>query len=426
MKAVYALVDCNNFYASCERLFQPQLKYTPIVVLSNNDGCVVARSAEAKALGIPMAAPLFKVRALLEKHQVRVFSSNYTLYADISSRVMRTLEELCPSVEIYSIDEAFLDLRGQRQCRGDESLDDLGQHIRRTVYQHVGVPVCVGIAPTKTLAKLANHAAKRYPATNGVVDLTAQERQQKLLALTAVEHIWGIGKRSAEKLHQQGIHTALQLAQMDPQRAKRSYSVLLARTILELNGESCIALDEAPANRQQLICSRSFAEKMTDYGQLREVVCEFAARVSERLRHARQVARRVQVFIRTSPFDASEACYANAASGELAVASADSRDIVHLAIRLFDSLWKADYRYAKAGVMLSELSAAAAVQPGLFDSEQRAPYSQQLMTAMDTINSRGRAQVWLGAQRPDKDWFMSRDHLSPAYTTRWDSLPEIN
>lgn len=422
MNPIYALVDCNSFYVSCERLFQPHLNHQPVVVLSNNDGCVVARSQESKALGVPMAAPLFKVRPLLEKHNVHVFSSNYTLYADISSRVMRTLEELCPVVEIYSIDEAFLDLAGMEK---DTPLAEVGQTIRQTVHKHVGVPVCVGIAPTKTLAKLANHGAKIYPATNGVVNLMDRQRQQRLLNITDIGEIWGVGKRTAEKLRNQGITTALQLSQRDPQRMQRRYSVLINRIIRELNGEPCISLDENPPSRQQLICSRSFGEKIEDYDSLRETLCEFAARASEKLRTGQQVARLVQVFIRTSPFDPSERCYSNSASGILPIASHDTRDIVRMATQLFDQIWQSGYRYAKAGVMLGDLSPANDHQPGLFDAEHSSPHSKELMQAMDRINHSGRGQVWLGSQRPDKDWFMTRSHLSPAYTTRWQCLPLV-
>ena len=422
MKPIYALVDCNNFYASCERLFQPRLNNAPIVVLSNNDGCIVARSTEAKALGTPMAIPLFKVRALLEKHHVHIFSSNYALYADISARVMRTLEELSPAMEIYSIDEAFLNLAGMDN---ETTLSAIGQTIRHTVHRHVGIPVCVGIAPTKTLAKLANHGAKSYPATNGVVDLSDKTRQHRLLDIIEVAQVWGVGKRTAEKLRHQGITTALQLARMNPQQAQRRYSVTLNRIIRELNGEPCIKLDENPPSRKQLICSRSFGAKIGDYAPLRETVCEFAARASEKLRHGQQAARIVQVFIRTSPFDARDRCYATSATGTLPIHSCDSRDILRMATRLFDQIWKPGYNYAKAGVMLGDLCNCATIQPGLFDNDHSSPHSKELMDAIDTINHSGRGHIWLGAQRPEKDWFMTRGHLSPAYTTRWDSLPVV-
>ncbi|MCD6527483.1 MAG: translesion error-prone DNA polymerase V subunit UmuC [Desulfuromonas sp.] len=422
MKPVYALVDCNNFYVSCERLFKPQLKKRPVIVLSNNDGCVVSRSQEAKALGVSMAAPLFKVRDLVERHQIEVFSSNYALYADISARVMHTLEELSPEMEIYSIDEAFLNLAG---FNSKDGLHQHGQHICHTLYQHVGVPVCVGIAPTKTLAKLANYGAKHYPATGGVVDLMDQRRQKKLLHITPVGEIWGVGRRSTLQLQNMGINTALQLVQMPLQTARRRFSIVMERTIRELNGEPCIELDNQPAAKQQILCSRSFGQKITDYDQLRETVCEFAARAAEKLRQGQQMTQMVNVSIRTSPFDAHEPCYANSATAKLSTYSNDSREIVALATQLLKSIWKEDYRYAKAGVMLGDLCLEDRLQPGLFDDPQQRAHSRQLMQAIDQINHSGRGKVWLGGQRPQQDWFMNRAHLSPAYTTRWEDLPQV-
>lgn len=422
MNPIYALVDCNNFYVSCERLFKPQLKNRPVIILSNNDGCVVSRSQEAKDLGVTMAAPLFKVRNLVERHQIEVFSSNYALYADISARVMYTLEELAPEMEIYSIDEAFLNLPGF-SCN-DERLQH-GQLIRNTVYQHVGVPVCVGIAPTKTLAKLANYGAKRYPATGGVVDLIDNQRQKKLLQITPVSEIWGVGRRSTAKLQDMGITTALDLSQMSLQTARRRFSIVLERTIRELNGEPCIELDNQPAAKQQILCSRSFGQKITDFEQLRETVCEFAARAAEKLRHGQQMAQVVNVSVRTSPFDAREPCYANSATARLPSYSNDSLEIISHATRLLKSIWKDGYRYAKAGVMLGDLCLEDRLQPSLFDDPQQRAQSRQLMEAIDSINHSGRGKIWLGGQRPQQDWFMNRAHLSPAYTTRWDSLPDV-
>jgi DNA polymerase V len=237
MKRTFAIVDCNNFYASCEKLFRPDLKNVPLVVLSNNDGCVVARSQEVKDLGIKMAVPVFKIQDEIKRHGIQVFSSNYTLYGDISSRVMQTLEQFSPHVEVYSIDEAFLDLSGI------DSLNDYGQTIRSTVLQHVGVPVCVGIAPTKTLSKLANYAAKKFKATNGVVDLRDPERQKRLMEITPVSEIWGVGRKLTESLKRRGVETSLQLSQMDPHQVRRLYSVVLERTVCELNGESCLELE---------------------------------------------------------------------------------------------------------------------------------------------------------------------------------------
>ncbi|MBT4928355.1 MAG: Y-family DNA polymerase, partial [Cellvibrionales bacterium] len=243
MSAIFALVDCNNFYASCEKLFRPDLANTPVVVLSNNDGCVVARSKEAKALGIKMGIPIFKIQPQIRQHGIKVFSSNYSLYADMSDRVMRTLEDMAPRVEIYSIDEAFLDLTGIQSAI---SLIDFGQQVKHTIDRWIGITVCVGIAPTKTLSKLANHAAKKYSATRGVVDLTDRNRQRKLLALTPVEDIWGVGRRLSARLQAMDIHTALDLADTSAKSIRQHFSVVLERTVRELNGESCMDLEQVP------------------------------------------------------------------------------------------------------------------------------------------------------------------------------------
>ncbi|PLX89199.1 MAG: DNA polymerase V subunit UmuC [Desulfuromonas sp.] len=409
MSQTFALVDCNNFYASCERLFRPDLTTTPIVVLSNNDGCIVARSQEAKQLGIKMGTPLFKVKDLLAHHKVKVFSSNYTLYGDISQRVMQTLETLAPHIEIYSIDEAFLDLHGMQDAAAH------GQTIRATVLKNVGVPVCVGIAPTKTLAKLANYAAKKYKATNGVVDLRNPQRQLKLMALTPVDEVWGIGRRLAKKLGYHGIHTALDLAQMNTRSARSRYSVVLERTIRELNGESCQPLEQVRAARQQIICSRSFGTKMTDKEEVRQAVCEFVSRAAEKLRRDRRLAGRAHVFIRTSPY------YSNMATGTVLHPSDDTRDLLPLATELFDQIWKDGFRYAKAGVMLSDTCSPQALQQNLFST----PRNDALMATLDKVNNSGKGKIWFGSQRPRKDWFMTQENLSPAYTTRWKDLPVV-
>jgi DNA polymerase V len=419
MKPTFAIVDCNNFYASCERLFRPDLKKVPLVVLSNNDGCVVARSPEVKALGIKMAVPVFKIRNEIKQHGIQVFSSNYTLYGDISSRVMHTLEQFSPNVEVYSIDEAFLDLSGIA------SLYDYGQKIRATVLQHVGVPVCVGIAPTKTLAKLANYAAKKFKATQGVVDLRDQKRQQRLMEITPVSEVWGVGRKLTESLNRHGVETVWQLARMDTHQARRLYSVVLERTICELNGESCLEFEVAPSAKQQIVCSRSFGEKLTDYVDLREAVCEFSARAAEKLRGEDRLALMVNVFIRTSPFDKAGPSYDNVATGRLPQPSSDTSKILDLAVRLFDLIWKDGYRYAKAGVMLGDFCALDDAQQNLFEDQQGCRESETLMQVIDTINHSGQGKVWFGGQRPHKDWFMRQANVSPAYTTRWDSLPEV-
>ena len=419
---VFALVDCNNFYASCEKLFRPDLKDTPVVVLSNNDGCVVARSREAKLLGIKMGVPVFQIKAEMQRHGILAFSSNYALYADLSSRVMRTLEEMAPRVEVYSIDEAFLDLTGIESVI---SLVEFGQQVRERIGHWIGITVCVGIAPTKTLAKLANHAAKKYPATQGVVDLTNPDRQRRLLALVPVDDVWGVGRRLSKRLNALGITTALDLANASPRAIRDQFSVVLERTVRELNGESCIELEEIPPTKKQIVCSRSFGEKVTQFELLREAVCEYATRATEKLRKEQQQAKVLTVFIRTSPFKDNEPQYSNSASGELLIPSCDTRDFIELANHLLKRIWKDGFRYAKAGVMLSDFYDPGMFQPGLFDDVSIRSNSQQLMSVLDTINQSGAGKVFFAGQGTKKDWSMKREHLSPAYTTRWDQLPRV-
>ncbi len=419
---VFALVDCNNFYASCEKLFRPDLKDTPVVVLSNNDGCVVARSREAKLLGIKMGVPVFQIKAEMQRHGILAFSSNYALYADLSSRVMRTLEEMAPRVEVYSIDEAFLDLTGIESAI---SLVEFGQQVRERIGHWIGITVCVGIAPTKTLAKLANHAAKKYPATQGVVDLTNPDRQRRLLALVPVDDVWGVGKRLSKRLNALGITTALDLANASPRAIREQFSVVLERTVRELNGESCIELEEIPPTKKQIVCSRSFGVKVTQFELLREAVCEYATRATEKLRKEQQQAKVLTVFIRTSPFKDNEPQYSNSASGELLIPSCDTRDFIELANHLLKRIWKDGFRYAKAGVMLSDFYDPGMFQPGLFDDVSIRSNSQQLMSVLDTINQSGAGKVFFAGQGTKKDWSMKREHLSPAYTTRWDQLPRV-
>lgn len=419
---VFALVDCNNFYASCEKLFRPDLKDTPVVVLSNNDGCVVARSREAKLLGVKMGVPVFQIKSEMQRHGILAFSSNYALYADLSSRVMRTLEEMAPRVEVYSIDEAFLDLTGIESAI---SLVEFGQQVRERIGHWIGITVCVGIAPTKTLAKLANHAAKKYPATQGVVDLTNPERQRRLLALVPVDDVWGVGRRLSKRLNALGITTALDLANASPRAIRDQFSVVLERTVRELNGESCIELEEIPPTKKQIVCSRSFGAKVTQFELLREAVCEYATRATEKLRKEQQQAKVMTVFIRTSPFKDNEPQYSNSASGELLIPSCDTRDFIELANHLLKRIWKDGFRYAKAGVMLSDFYDPGMFQPGLFDDVSTRANSQQLMSVLDTINQSGAGKVFFAGQGTKKDWSMKREHLSPAYTTRWDQLPRV-
>jgi DNA polymerase V len=419
-KACYALVDCNSFYASCEKLFRPDLRDRPVVVLSNNDGCVVARSAEAKALGIGMATPFYQVRDLIKQEQVTVFSSNYALYADISARVMRTLEELAPAVEIYSIDEAFLDLSGIEASR---DLVNFGREICQTVNRWVGVPVSVGIAPTKTLAKLANHAAKRYRKTGGVVDLRDKGRQRRLLAITSLKEIWGVGSRLSRRLESMGIRTALQLADSDPRLMRKAFSVVLERTVRELNGEACIALDETPAAKQQIICSRTFGTRVTRFQDLREAISDYASRAAEKLREEQRYTRVVSIYLRTNPHSNRDPQYSNSASVELPLPTADSRDIIAASQKLLHSIYRDGYRYMKAGVVLHDFYEPGVYQGNLFNPGRERPHAQALMQTLDQINHSGHGHLFFAGQGISRGWAMRRAHLSPRYTTSWQDLP---
>ena len=418
----FALVDCNNFYASCEKLFRPDLKHRPVVVLSNNDGCVVARSKEVKQLGIKMGVPFFKLREEIERYGIVAFSSNYALYADLSNRVMTTLEELAPNIEIYSIDEAFLDLTGVgHSC----SLYQFGQQVRETIAQWVGISVGVGIAPTKTLAKLANYAAKKYPATHGVVDLTEKTRQRSLMAITPVEEIWGIGRQLSSQLNSIGIDTALKLAEVEPAWIKKQFNVVLERTVRELNGQSCLALSDVEPLKKQIISSRSFSERITKKQDMCEAIASYAARATEKLRQQKQYARSLTIFIRTNPFSPTEPYYSNSATFKFETPTDDTRDMLDKTHVLLDMIWKEGYRYMKGGIMLNDFYDSGAFQPDLFAIHSTKRHSKALMQILDEINHSGKGKVWFAGEGITQKWSMKREYLSPAYTTQWDDLPHV-
>lgn len=423
MTRVFALVDCNNFYASCEKLFRPDLKHRPIVVLSNNDGCVVARSQEVKALGIKMGGPVFKLADEIKRHGIVCFSSNYALYADMSNRVMSLLEEAAPAIEIYSIDEAFLDLSGVEGCI---DLLTFAQALKHKVDTNTGIPVCIGIAPSKTLAKLANHAAKKYKATGGVVDLMDPARQRRLLALIDVAEVWGVGRRLSKQLKALGIDTALDLASADINLIRQKFSVVLARTVRELKGVSCIDLEQTPATKQQIICSRSFASRITEKAKMRETLCKYVTRAAEKLRHQKSKAGMVNIFIRTSGYSPNEAQYSNSILAHLPYPSDDTRDLIALVEACLDTLWKDGFRYAKAGVVLLDFYDADHEQKEMFQQDEEGnEKSKKLMQVMDSINQKGIGRVYFAAQGTSPVWQMKREHLSPAYTTQWQELPKV-
>lgn len=420
---MFALCDVNSFYASCETVFRPDLKGRPVVVLSNNDGCVIARSAEAKNL-VTMGEPYFKQKEAFRLHGIVAFSSNYELYADMSDRVMTTLEEMVPRVEIYSIDEAFCDLTGVSNCC---NLTEFGKAIRATVMQRTHLTVGVGIAQTKTLAKLANHAAKKWQhQTGGVVDLSTLDRQRKLMAALSVDEVWGIGRRISKKLDAMGIKTVLELADTHIAVIRKHFSVVLERTVRELRGEPCLGLEEFPPAKQEIICSRSFGDRITEYEQMRQAICSYASRAAEKLRGEHQYCRFISTFVKTSPFSLNEPYYGNSASVKLLTPTQDSRDIINAATRSLDAIWREGHRYQKAGVMLGDFFSQGVAQLNLFDDNAPRQNSAELMAILDHLNSKeGKGTLYFAGQGIQQQWRMKREMLSPRYTTRYADLLSV-
>ena len=421
MQPLLALVDCNNFYVSCERVFRPDLTGKPVVVLSNNDGCVVARSKEVKALGIKMGVPVFQIQQLINQHQIQLFSSNYALYADMSSRVMSILEEFAPTMEVYSIDEAFLDLTGV--CQQDPVA--YGQRIRKAVVKATGIPVCVGLGPTKTLAKLANFAAKKWQKTEGVLDLSNPLRREKLMKIVPVGEVWGIGSRTTAKLNKLGIHTVWDLAKQSSHSIQGQFNIVVARTVMELNGTPCLELDDISPDKQQIVCSRSFSRRLTTCHELSQALAEFCSRAAEKLRKQHSVTACVTVFIRTSPFNPQEPQYQRSASIKLDAATQDTRTLITIAHRLLMEIFKSGYNYQKCGVQLSKIQPKLA--PGqleLFDYEDSSlPIENRpLMAVMDSINKRFPKRLSIAATGFDKSWKAKAERVSPRYTTNWREL----
>lgn len=419
---MFALADANNFYASCETIFRPDLRGKPVVVVSNNDGCVIARSAEAKRLGIKMAAPLFLNERFFRENGVHVFSSNYELYGDMSARMMALLGEMAAGQEVYSIDESFLDVTGISNVI---PLETFGQQMRERIRKEIGLIIGVGFGPSKTLAKLANHAAKKWTQTQGVVDLSSRTRQRKLLHLTDVSDIWGIGPRITKRMYQLGINTALQLADSNISMIRKNFDVIVERTTRELNGESCIALEDAPPPKQQIVNSRSFGERVTQLEDMQQAVVLYATRAAEKLREQNSRCRHISVSVATARH-ANEPQYSNTASCICDYPTSDTRDIIESALRGLSTIWRDGYRYAKAGVMLGDFYQSDVAQFDLFSEQQPRANADALMAALDAINRSGRGKVFFAGQgEHDSAWRMKREMLSPRYTTRLKDIPRI-
>ena len=425
-QASFALVDANNFYVSCERVFDYRLRDRPVVVLSNNDGCCVARSEEAKALGIRMGQPFFEVRELLEQNRGVALSSNYTLYADMSRRLMAVIGQFSPEQEIYSIDESFLRFAGFDHW----DLTAHGRTLRGRVLRWTGLPVGVGIGPTKTLAKLANRLAKKHLdfQVEGVCNLhdLSPAAQASYFAELGVEDVWGIGRRWASRLQQQGITTVAQLMRADVPTIQRQFNVVLAKTVMELNGVSCLPLEEAPPPRQQIIASRSFGIPVTDLTMLSEAVASHTARAAAKLRQERLQAGLIQVFIGTSPFKPEAPQYHPGATVPLSLPTADTTRLLRAARVGLRHIYRRGFAYKRAGVVLLDLAPVGAVTGDLFTrlGPETQARRERVMAVMDGINHRwGRGTLRYLAEGLEQPWQMKRQRMTPRYTTCWEELP---
>jgi DNA polymerase V len=420
MKNIFALVDCNNFYVSCERVFAPAYDNKPVVVLSNNDGCIISRSREAKALGIKMGEPYFKCEKTLKEHGVKVFSSNYALYGDFSRRVIDTLRQFSPDIEIYSIDEAFLLLDGidQGPDRPYASL------IKDTVKKWTGIPVSVGIAGTKTLAKIANERAKHDASLSGVLDLTQMDevKVDELLRATDIEDVWGIGFRYAHFLRKNRIDTAYALKKADTRWVRRHMTVVGERTALELAGVSCLSLEKAPDPKKQIVSSRSFGKPVSTLNEMNEALSYYVTRAAEKLRRQGSVASAVQVFLTTGNF--GKDAYFNTASGRLPAPSADTSSFIRMSKALMEGIFRKGLSYKKCGVIISDITSGTGAETDLFAGNYRNSKKEDLVIAMDSINKKWeRDTVSFASSGTKKEWMMRRGFLSGRFTTCWEEIP---
>ena len=413
-----ALIDCNSFYVSCERLFNPKIRKKPVVVLSNNDGCIVSRSNEAKALGIKMGEPYFKAKDIIIKNDVQVFSSNYSLYGDLSRRVMRTLKRFNSDIEVYSIDEAFIDLTNF----SDSEVLDVGQEIKETVLQWTGIPTSIGIAKTKTLSKVANHIAKKKQS--GVTSFIGIDNIDPLLERVDINDVWGVGRQLTKFYHENGIYNAKQLKNKSNTWIKKNSNVLGSRTAMELRGISCIDLEKTKSKRKSCVVSRSFGQRIEKYQELKEAVAGYCLNACEKIRSETLVAKSITVFIRTSPFQSRFGYYSNSKTIDFPIGTNDSIEIVKTALTALESIFKNGYRYQKAGVLLSGLSEATN-NKNLFSSEKDEKINS-LMKSIDNTNYRyGRSTLSLASAGVHKRWNMKREYSSKIDTADFHYLPTI-
>ena len=420
---MFAIADANNFYASCIRVFQPHLEGKPILILSNNDGCVIARSNEAKLLQVAMGAPYFKIKHYAKQEGIAVYSSNYALFGDLSNRVMQVISEFAPRVEVYSIDECFLDFTGLPQDLTEYSLQ-----ICKTVKQWTGIPISIGIAPTKTLAKLANRLAKKgYSANGEVLDWQTLSRPDEVLETLALDDLWGISRRTVVKLQALGIKNALDLSNFDPKRMRQHLGVVMERIVCELQGISCIPLEEMPPPRKQILTSRSFGEKLTRFEDLRAAVSHFATRSAEKLRRQQLATSVLTVFVATSPFDSQNPQYSNSATTVFNKPTNNASDLIQAAHHGLRRIFKPGFSYQRAGVILPDLLPAGVAQLSLFSDDQDTIRSDQLMETLDNINRRyGKRSIHYASEIISNRWHMRQQFKSPSYTTKWGELLVIS
>lgn len=420
----FALVDVNNFYVSCERVFNPSLEGRPVVVLSNNDGCVVSRSAEAKALGVKMAVPWFEIKSMARRHGIIALSSNYTLYRDMSHRTYQILEDCCPFFEAYSVDESFLRIDQVQAIHGGTI--PLGHHIKHRMKQWVGLPVCVGISTTKTRAKLANHLAKKHPVFDGVCDLEqlSDHEQTAWMKQLSVGEVWGVGRRMAQHLARLGIHSVQDLIDTPPHHLRQQFGVVMERTGQELRGLSCLELDDVQEPRHQIISSRSFGQAVESVVHLSEAVSTYVARAAVKLREQQSVAAAVHVYLETSRFEAQGREYRWGLTVPLPIPSDDTIQLTRAALTGVEAIFAPGRRYKKAGVVLMMLSAKQVRQEDLFGDTPSAQRAERLMKTLDGINGRfGQNTLRTGAMGFEQAWRMKSEHRSPRYTTHWKELP---
>ena len=422
---LFALVDVNNFYVSCERVFAPKLEGVPMVVLSNNDGCAVARSAEVKALGVKMATPWFQMQDLAKKHGIQAYSSNYTLYGDMSGRVVEVLKTFTPTLEIYSIDESFLQIETVLKQYADPT--DLGKEIKQTIKDATGLPVCVGVGASKTLAKLANHLAKKHKQFAGVCDISTMPKEElyQWMTETPVGEVWGIGSQLSKKLKALQVNTVFDLLQTSPQSMRQQFGVVVERICYELRGVSCLELEEVVPPKKQIVSSRSFGKPVTSMEQLAESVATHVARGAEKLRAQKSVTGALTIFIQTNPHK-PEPQYHQGITIPLADPSDNTLTLTTAALRGLKQIYQTGFKYKKAGVMFSLLADKPTAQQSLFDDMEVKGKSAHLMKAMDSINSRfGNAVIRTAVSGTKQDWKMRSGNRSPNYTTQWDELPVV-